>query len=481
MPIINKVPYKKININLQGAIGIPSTDSNILLIGHRSGVLSGAMPNYNQLQPKSGYPQLTAYRSYNLPSFDSGDSAISYMKALGFTANYGLSNNLTFPAPNKVTMPASEITKDKTKFKKLPEDNTAIATLQWDSIPTGFDLLIGSNKEITITQTNVTKDVSNTATAKVQSVKQNPSQLVLADVQGIFTNTAQITVNYIDSDVNVPDPERTDEICMMVYYAVNSINSNFPPTINTITPTVSICFLNPDDSGFAPSNEAIRYLNKDGSNAVISNVEKLSNGNTALYFATTPANFGVTPLTALVNTLVSKDVSNNGTLVCGTLVQVLPGITSDGVGIELKDIAGAFTVGDIVNITLDSSQDVFSLLVSAKQYPISPYEITSEADIVSPTSKFVPLFNYLNKANAPTSVNNGSFFAMGIVANISTPKQQAGSLPVFDTGPSSPFGAEYITGAYYPYIRKLGDYPLTAAMVASSYAGIIACNDIPFN
>lgn len=91
MPIINKVPNKKITINLQGAIGIPSTDANILLIGHRSGVLSSAMPSYAELQPKSGYPLLTAYRSYDLPSFSSGDTAISYMQALGFTANYALS------------------------------------------------------------------------------------------------------------------------------------------------------------------------------------------------------------------------------------------------------------------------------------------------------------------------------------------------------------------------------------------------------
>jgi hypothetical protein len=225
----------------------------------------------------------------------------------------------------------------------------------------------------------------------------------------------------------------------------------------------------------------IKYLNKDGSNATISGVEKLSNGNTAIYFATTPANFGITPLVTLGNTLISKDTSNNGTLVSGTLAQVLPGITADGVGIELKDVVGEFTTGNVVSITLDSTQDVFSLLTSAKQYPVSPYEIVAEADITSPTSKFIPLFNYLNKANAPTSVNNSSFFAMGVVSNISTPKPQVGNLPVFDTGTSSPVGAEYITGAYYPYIRKLGDYPLTAAMVASSYAGIIACNDIPFN
>ena len=69
MPIINKVPNKKITTNIQGAIGIPNTDANILLIGHRSGVVSGAMPSYAELQPKSGYPLLTAYRSYDLPSF----------------------------------------------------------------------------------------------------------------------------------------------------------------------------------------------------------------------------------------------------------------------------------------------------------------------------------------------------------------------------------------------------------------------------
>ncbi|MBP9742056.1 MAG: hypothetical protein KBD37_01720 [Burkholderiales bacterium] len=82
MPIINKVPNKRIAINLQGAVGIPNTDANILLIGHRSGVISGSSPNYPQLQPNSGYPQLTAYRASDLPSFSSGDAAISYMHAL---------------------------------------------------------------------------------------------------------------------------------------------------------------------------------------------------------------------------------------------------------------------------------------------------------------------------------------------------------------------------------------------------------------
>lgn len=477
MPIINKVPNKKITINLQGAIGIPSTDANILLIGHRSGVVSGAMPSYAELQPKSSYPLLTAYRSYDLPSFSSGDTAISYMQALGFTANYGLSNSLLFPAPTQVITPPSvsslssgELSANKTKFKKQSlQDGATTVTLQWDTAPIGFDLLVGSSKEINITQING----ANTATATVQSVNLNPYQLVLNNVQGTFTITAQIAVSYIDTDANVPDPARTDEICMMVYSVVNSINTNFPQTINTITPTISICFLNPMDTGFNPNSAPIQYLNSDGSNAVLSAVQTLPNGNTGIYFATTPANFGVTPLTALGNTLVSKDATN-----FGTLVQVLPGITSSGIGIELTNITGTFVVGDAVTIALDSTQDVFSLLTTAKQYPVSPYEIKTQADISSPTSKFVPLFNYLAKANAPTSVNNGSFFAMGVVANISIPKQQASTLPVFDP---STFGAEYITGAYYPYIQKLGDYPLNSAIVASQYAGIIACNDVPFN
>ncbi|MBP9741928.1 MAG: hypothetical protein KBD37_01070 [Burkholderiales bacterium] len=510
MPIINKVPNKRININLQGAIGIPNTDANILLIGHRNGIVSGTAPNYAQLQPKSDYPQLSAYRASDLPSFGSGDAAISYMQSLGFTANYGLSSNLTFPAPNEVITPASNgVAASRAKLKKPLLQYNALTsetavTLQWDTAPAGFNLLVGSNKQISISQINssttsaesATNTSTVTATATVKSVSLSPCQLVLTNVQGTFTSTAQITVSYINGDVNVPDPTRTDEICMMVYSAVNSINTKFPTTINTITPTISICFLNPMDTGFNPSSTPIQYLNSDGSNAVLGAVQTLANGNLGIYFATTPANFGVTPLTALGNTLVSKDSTNNdtpdsGTLSSGTLVQVLPGITSSGVGIELKDVTGTFAVGDAASITLDSTQDVFSLLNSAKQYPVSPYEIKTQADISSSSSKFVPLFNYLNKANAPTSVNNGSFFAMGVVANISIPKQQASTLPIFDvsgdtsssTGSAadSSVGAQYITGAYYPYITKLGDYPLTSAMVASSYAGIIACNDVPFN
>ncbi len=470
MPIINKVPNKKININLQGAIGIPNTDANILLIGHRNGVINGTAPSYYQLTPKSNYPLLTAYQSYDLPSFSSGDAAISYMQSLGFTANYGLSNSLTFPAPTQVIIPPTNEPILKAKYKKLSSQNDSTATtLQWDAAPIGFNLLVGSSKVITIAQING----ANTATATVQTATTNPCQLVLSNVQGTFTTTAQINISYIDDSINIPDPARTDEICLMVYNAVNSINTNFPQTVNTITPTVSISFLNPMDTGFNPNSAPIQYLNSDDSNATISAVQTLPNGNTGIYFATQPANFGVTPVTALGNTLINKDATD-----FGTLVQILPGITSSGVGIELQNITGSFAIGDSVNITLDATKDVFSLLTTAKQYPVSPYAVNTQADISSPTSKFVPFFNYLAKANAPTSVNNGSFFAIGVVSNISIPKQQANTLPVFDP---STFGAEYITGAYYPYIAKLGDYPLSAAMVSSSYAGIIACNDIPFN
>lgn len=432
------------------------------------------MPSYPQLQPKFGYPQLTAYRSHDLPSFSNGDTAISYMQSLGFTANYGLSNTLTFPAPTQIISPQSELIKNK--FKKQVISSVTI-TLQWDVIPLGFDLLLGTGKEIHVVQTND----SNKTNAIVQSVNQNPCQLVLTNVQGTFTTTAQIIVNYVDSNANVPDPARTDEICMMVYSAVNSINTNFPQTISKIIPTISICFLNPVDTGFNPNSATVQYLNSDGTQSVLGSVQKLSNGNTGIYFTTTPSNFGITPLTELGNTQISKD-SSGSTSVSGTLVQVLPGITSGGIGIELKDVIGTFAIGDAINIALDSTQDVFSLLVSAKQYPVSPYEVKNQADISSPTSKFVPLFNYLAKANAPTSVNDSSFFAMGVVSNISIPKQQASSLPVFDTpGSGTPVGAQYITGGYYPYMVKLGDYPLSPAIVASSYAGIIACNDIPFN
>ncbi|MCC2626071.1 MAG: hypothetical protein K0R14_1944 [Burkholderiales bacterium] len=120
MPIINKVPNKKISINLQGAISIPSTDANIMLIGHRS----GAIASYSQLRPKPGYPQLTAYRTYDLPNFNSGDAAMSYMQALDFSVGYGSSNDLLFIAPSQIIPPPNspssnnELPANKAKFKK---------------------------------------------------------------------------------------------------------------------------------------------------------------------------------------------------------------------------------------------------------------------------------------------------------------------------------------------------------------------------
>lgn len=473
MPIINKVPNKKISINLQGAISIPSTDANILLIGHRA----GAIASYSQLRPKPGYPQLTAYRSYDLPNFNSGDAALSYMQSLGFNVGYGLSNELLFIAPSQIIpppngpLPSGELLTNKTKVKKQPlQDNATTTTLQWDSAPISFETLIGSPKTINITQING----GHAAIATVQAVSLNPCQLILINVQGTFTTNAQIMASYIDAKSTVPDPARTDEICMMVYSAFNSINTKFPQTINTITPTISICFLNPTDPGFQPNGSTIPYYQDSNlTKAALSAVQKLPNGNTGIYFANLPSNFGYTPLISLGNTLISKDSSNYG-----TLVQVLSGVTPSGVGIELTNLTGSFAVGDEVNFAMDATQDVFSLLTSPKEYPVSPYEIATQADISSPTSKFIPFFNYLAKANAPTSVNDGSFFAIGVVSNLSIPKQQASSLPVFDP---STFGAEYITGAYYPYTSKFGDYQICPAMVASSYAGIIACNDVPFN
>ena len=344
MPIINKVPHKKININLQGAIGIPSTDANILLIGHRNGVLSSTQPNYPQLKPRYGYPQLTAYQAYDLPSFSNGDIAISYMQSLGFTAHYGLSSSLVFPAPNAVVgvlnedmsvadvqivhQPKSSSKKrvievsDKSAEKSADEsvidksktnedvDVQANVTLRWNIVPPNFELLVNSNKEITVKQTN-DKEV---ATAKVQSVSVSPCQLVLTNVQGKFTNIVQITVSYIDDSVNVPDPERSDEICLMVYNAVNSINTRFPTTINTITPTISICFLNPNDTRFNPSPTPVQYLTANGTPAKISQIQKLPTGNIIIYFATTPVNFGITPLYQLGNTKLFKDEKVSGTL-----------------------------------------------------------------------------------------------------------------------------------------------------------------------
>lgn len=484
MPLINKVPHKKITINLQGGVGIPSTDANILLIGHRSGVISGNDVNYPQLKPKAGYPLLTAYRSYALPGFSDGDAALSYMQALGFKVNYGSSNSMVLSAPDRIISSGLESANKQRNNKKQLADNVPCVILEWDNAPAGFDLLMGNNEEIQISQYNNVNSGVNTETeaksaitaavARVQKVKQNPYQLVLANAQGVFTAQAQVGVNYIDSSANIPDPARSDEICLMVYNAVNSINTNFPQTLNTITPTVNICFLNPTDNGFSPNSAAVTYVS-GGKNAGLSEVKTLANGNTGIYFTAAADNFGITPTQALGNTIISKTPDSG---VSGTLVQILPGITSAGIGIELTNVNGKFAVGDAVSISLDSSQDVFSLLTASIQYPVSPYEIKIQADISSPSSKFVPLFNYLTKANAPTSVNNESFFAMGVAANLSIPKQQAGSLPVFDP---STFGAEYITGAYYPYSAKLGDYPLTAAMAASSYAGVIACNDVPFN
>lgn len=417
MPTINKVPYRKVNVNTIGSIGIPSADSNILLIGHRQGVVTGTSPNYPQLQPQAGYAQLTAYRAFALPSFSNGDMALDYMESLGFTVNRGLSSSVTFPAPSSVS--AEEPTN---KFKKGFDKVTATtATLTWSSVPTNFNLILGANQQISVTQISAGVQV---ASGNLVSASQSPCQIVLGNVTGTFSSTGQIIVSIINNNLNIPDPARTDEICMMVYRAFNNINVEFPEPVNVITPTVWISYLNPNDTGFSPNSAAISYLNSDGTSCALNSVATLPDGNTALYFSSIPANFGITPLSTLGNTIIS-----NGTA-SANLVGILPGLTNGGIGLEVNNVSGTFAAKDNITIQLDSSQTPFSLLTTPIQYPCSCYPINTQSDISSSNSKFVPFFNYLSTSNSPMAVNQKAYFAIGIVANINIPKQQASTLPV---------------------------------------------------
>ena len=446
----NIVPfYKTPNISIRTSIeqvgALPSIQATIACVGHRS--LIGGATQLSPLTPAPGYPQLQYFEPFTMPAFGSGYTALSYMQNLGFTVNYGLSGSLLFPAPSTVV---------------VNSNNTV--TLTYAAMPLNYNLLLQRGVSATITQ------ATSGATGIFLSASTSSFAITLGSVTGTFVTTSADTISiaYINNSLGLPDPNRTEEICMQVFYMYQVMNDIRGGTqYNFITPSVFLSVLTDRETGgaFAPNPAAVT-LGIPTATAV------QTNGDVYIGYASVPTNAAYVPLSPLGSSALTQATST----ATGVVIGVLAPYTIAGCAfvVNVGPVSGpAFDLTHSISLFLDASQTVFTLMDSTPfTCIVDPYNVATNTDINTNQSQF---FNYINAVNQPTEVEKGHFGVFGVFANTTIPAQSMGSsLP-------TAVNNNWYAPVYYPYVANVGEYPQTAAMIAAAVASFFSCNSAPYN
>lgn len=450
----HKTPNISIKTNIQQVGAVPSIQATIACVGHRTAIGGALTP----LVPAAGFPTLQYFFPFNLPTFSSGDQALSYMKSLGFTVNYGLSGTLIFPAPSLVTVNA---------------DTTV--TLSFATAPANYSLLMQNGFSSTVAQTTTSamgtfKSFVNNLTI---SSTLYPANIILSGISGTFLTTSAdtLTLSYINNNLGLPDPNRTEEICMQVYYIYNAMNDIAGGAqYNFIQPSVFLSVLTDRETGgsFSPNPASLSLGGPSAVSTPSGNVQLLG-------WTTLPSNWVYVPLQSLGSTTISQ-ITN---VTSATLISVQPAqiVNSTYCPYVLAVVAPVvpFVITDVVSMVLDSTQNVFVLMDSLSfTCIVDPYDVALNTDITTAQATF---FNYIASANQPTEVEKGHFGIFGVFANTSIPAQQMSTLP---TGVNN-VPAQWHAPVYYPYAPLVGEYPQSSAVIAAGYAAFFSCNTAPYN
>lgn len=435
---ILKVPSVIISEQIKQTSNAPSPIRSLMLIGHRTPV-GGSLP---PLTPAAGFQSPSLYTPYQLdPTYLSDpNTAMTYMQKLGFTVNFGISGSLTLAAPNTVTVNV----------------DTSV-TLTWNTQPVGWSVLVGA----TSIQGAV---VQGSASGTLFSVSTTGFSITVTSVTGTFATTGAVVINYINTGIGRPDPARTEEICMMVYYAVSQLVPSATLTLagNAALqpPTISICLLSDKDTTFNPNPTPISL---PAPSTVVS-----ITGGVQLFWNTVPSNWAYVPTSALG----ASEISQATSLAQGTIVQqVSPGLSpGSAVGLQLSNVTGTFNTTNVLSMVLDGSFTIFENFNQYYNYVVSPYEIATSTQY---NTNYIEFVNYINEVNAATATADQLFGTLGIYAVLSIPN----SLYSTVYQPNTPF----MSGKFYYYSPSLGDIPQTAAMVAADYGCQIAQGVAPFN
>lgn len=440
--------YKTPNISIRTAIqqvgALPSIQATIACVGHRS--LIGGATQLSPLTPAPGYPQLQYFQPFPLPTFGSGNEALSYMKNLGFTVNYGLSGSLLFPAPTSVTV-----------------NSNSTVTLTYSAQPLNYNLLLQRGITATITQN------TSSAAGTFLSASTSNFSITLGSVSGTFVTTSAdtIVISYINNTLGLPDPNRTEEICMQVFYMYQIMNEiSGGAQYNFIKPSVFLSVLTDRESGgdFGP-NPANVSLGIPTATSV------QTDGSVYIGYASAPTNAAYVPLSPLGSSALNQLTS----LATGIILGTLPAYTIAGCAfvIHVGPVTGTFDTTHTINLNLDASQTVFVLMDNTPfTCIVNPYNVATNTDITTNQAEF---FNYLSTVNQPTEVEKGHFGVFGVFANTTIPAQSMGSSLPTDVN------NDRYTPVYYPYVPNVGEYPQTAAMVSAAVASFFSCNSAPYN
>lgn len=440
--------YKTPNISIRTSIlspaALPSVQQTVACIGHRS--LIGEETYLSPLVPAAGYPQLQYFQPFPMPPLGSGYEALSYMQNLGFTVNYGLSGNLLFPAPSTVTV-----------------NTNGTVTLTYSAQPLNYNLLLQTGFTATITQAN------SGATGVFLSASLTSFAITLGSVSGAFDTTSAdtVTLAYINNNLGLPDPNRTEEICMQVFYMYQAINDiRGGSQYNFITPSVFLSVLTDrETSGSFSPNPANVSL------GVPTTVSVQTDGSVYVGWAAVPTHSAYVPLSPLGTSALNQVTS----LATGVILGVLAPYTIVGCAfvVHVGPVTGTFNTSDSINLNLDASQTVFVLMDSTPfTCIVNPYNVATNTDINVNQTEF---FSYIAQVNQPTEVEKGHYGVFGAFANTTIPAQSMGSfLP-------TAVNNNWYAPIYYPYVPNVGEYPQTAAFIAASVAAFASCNSAPYN
>jgi len=448
-----KTPHVAIKTAIQQVGALPSIQATIACVGHRTAIGGSLTP----LVPQPGYPTLQYFFPFILPTFSSGYEALSYMKNLGFTVNFGLSGTLTFPAPTLVTVNAN-----------------STVTLSYSAVPANYNILAQTGFTASIAQTGSSAAgvFASAANNLVFSSTTYPANIIVSGVSGTFVTTSAdiITLSYINNNLGLPDPNRTEEICMQVFYIYQVMNDiSGGSQFNFIKPSVFLSVLTDRETSgsFAP-NPASLTLGTPTSTAV------QTDGSTYIGYASVPANGVYVPLQQLGNTIISQTTSTAS----ATLLGVLPAQTIIGCNfvIHVGTTTTPFDTTHATGMVLDTTQNVFVLMDNLSfTCIVDPYDVALNTDITTAQATF---FNYIASVNQPTEVEKGHYGVFGVFANTSINAFQISTLP---TAVNSVLPAQWHFPVYYPYVPLVGEYPQSSAVIAAAMASFASCNSIPFN
>lgn len=439
-----KTPHVSIQTTIEAVGALPSIQQTIECVGHRS--LIGNQAQLSPLTPAPGYPQLQYFQPFKMPPLGSGYTALSYMQNLGFTVNYGLSGTLIFPAPTSVTI-----------------NTNSTVTLNYSFMPANYNLLLQTGITATATQ------ATSTATGTFATASTSAFAITLKNISGTFVTTGADTISiaYINNNLGLPDPNRTEEICMQMFYIYQVMNNiSAGNQYNFTSPSVYISVLTDRETAgdFGP-NPATLALGIPTATAV------QTDGTVYIGYTAAPTEAAYVPLTQLGNSSLTQLTSAATGIILGTLAPYT--IAGCAFVIQVGTVTGTFDTTHVVDMNLDASQTVFSLMDNTPfTCIVNPYNVATNTDITTNQTEF---FSYIAQVNQPTETEKGHFGVLGVFANTTIAATSAGSSLPTDVN------SNWYAPVYYPYVPLVGEYPQTAAMIAAAVASFFSCNTAPYN